>query len=98
MGAEAGAPPSAARSNTQPASSNLIPPEVQSPLKSVEKLLPTGMSSQTGDEYNTHNLGLRLAADGAAAATAGVLVAPVITMIDKSVVQSYESCKNEKAD
>lgn len=35
--------------------------------------------------WNTHNLGLRLAADAAAAATAGVLVAPLITMIDKYV-------------
>lgn len=34
-------------------------------------------------QWNTNNLGLRLCADGAAAATAGVLVAPVITMIDR---------------
>lgn len=33
--------------------------------------------------WNTKNLGLRLAADGAAAASAGVLVAPIITIIDK---------------
>lgn len=35
---------------------------------------------------NTFNLGLRLCADAAAALSAGFLVAPVITMIDKCVL------------
>jgi len=34
-------------------------------------------------EWNTKNLGRRLAVDAASAATAGGLVAPIITMIDK---------------
>lgn len=47
-----------------------------------------GGIEKSGDSrtWNTRNIGLRLAADGAAAATAGVLVAPVITMIDKYVL------------
>lgn len=47
---------------------------------SVERLIP-GSGKKSG--YNTKSLGPRLAADGAAAATAGVLVAPIITMIDQ---------------
>ncbi|KAJ9630587.1 hypothetical protein H2203_001110 [Taxawa tesnikishii (nom. ined.)] len=39
-------------------------------------------------QWNTNNLGLRLCADGAAAATAGVLVAPVITMIDRAIIEN----------
>jgi len=41
------------------------------------------ISSSGGKEWNTKNLGGRLAVDAACAATAGGLVAPVITMIDK---------------
>jgi hypothetical protein len=44
---------------------------------------PMGPGLEASKSWNTKNIGLRLAADGAAAATAGVLVAPVITMIDK---------------
>jgi hypothetical protein len=36
-------------------------------------------------EWNTRNLGLRLCTDLASAASAAVLVAPLITMIDKFV-------------
>lgn len=44
-------------------------------------------ATATGAEkkWNTANLGLRIGADFAAAASAGVLVAPIITMIDKYV-------------
>ncbi|KAF2145267.1 uncharacterized protein K452DRAFT_221599 [Aplosporella prunicola CBS 121167] len=38
--------------------------------------------------WNTRNLGLRSGADIAAAASAGVLVAPVITMIDRSIIEN----------
>jgi hypothetical protein len=37
--------------------------------------------------YNTRKLGLRLSADAAAAAAAGVLVAPVITVIDRGIME-----------
>lgn len=44
-----------------------------------------GTGKTKNKSWNTRNLGLRIAADGAAAATAGVLVAPLITMIDRYV-------------
>jgi len=43
----------------------------------------TGPTTSQRMGYNTNNLALRLAADATSAATAGALVAPVITMIDK---------------
>lgn len=53
------------------------PPKGQTPLSA---------GIEGGEKkYNTKNLGLRLAADATAAASAGVLVAPIITMIDKYV-------------
>jgi hypothetical protein len=38
--------------------------------------------------WNTHKLGLRVGADALSAASAGVLVAPVITMIDKGIIEN----------
>ncbi|KAK5008157.1 hypothetical protein LTR28_004346 [Elasticomyces elasticus] len=38
--------------------------------------------------WNTKNLGFRLGADVAAAATAGGMVAPVITMIDRAIIEN----------
>ena len=52
------------------------PPTLQSAL---------GVDLEDSSKYNTKNLGLRLGADAAAAASAGLLVAPLITMIDKYV-------------
>ncbi|KAF2230625.1 hypothetical protein EV356DRAFT_536226 [Viridothelium virens] len=49
--------------------------------KTIEKVAP----AQT-EKWNTRNLGLRVAADGASALSAGLLVAPVITMIDKAII------------
>ncbi|PVI06272.1 hypothetical protein DM02DRAFT_487197, partial [Periconia macrospinosa] len=39
-------------------------------------------------QWNTHRLGLRVGIDAAAAASAGVLVAPLITMIDKGIIEN----------
>ncbi|KAJ4361583.1 hypothetical protein N0V95_001744 [Ascochyta clinopodiicola] len=39
-------------------------------------------------EWNTNKLGLRLGSDALAAGAAGVLVAPVITMIDKGIMEN----------
>jgi hypothetical protein len=36
-----------------------------------------------GQSWNTRNLGMRLGADAVSAATASLLVAPVITIIDQ---------------
>ncbi|KAF2152136.1 hypothetical protein K461DRAFT_279671 [Myriangium duriaei CBS 260.36] len=38
--------------------------------------------------YNTSSLGLRIAADASAALSAGALVAPLITMIDKAIIEN----------
>jgi hypothetical protein len=51
-----------------------------------EIMTPT--TRTTPSTWNTHNLGLRLGADVASAATAGVLVAPVITAIDKAIIEN----------
>ncbi|GAM88229.1 hypothetical protein ANO11243_062600 [Dothideomycetidae sp. 11243] len=39
-------------------------------------------------KYNTSNLGLRLGADASAALSAGALVAPLITMIDRAIIEN----------
>ncbi|KAF2846482.1 hypothetical protein T440DRAFT_558094 [Plenodomus tracheiphilus IPT5] len=38
--------------------------------------------------YNTHKLGLRVGVDALSAGAAGVLVAPIITMIDKGIMEN----------
>jgi len=78
MGAGAdAAPPSAGRNETEIASA--IEPRDLKPLTGGS--LP--LVSERAGKYNTSNLGLRLLADGAAALSAGALVAPLITIIDK---------------
>jgi len=88
-GAEAGVP-SSATTSIQPSHVIATTAEVSGvrPLKNAtsrtsEGLLPKNMNPVKEREYNTNKLGLRLAADAAAAASAGALVAPLITMIDK---------------
>ncbi|KAI9844823.1 MAG: hypothetical protein M1837_005241 [Sclerophora amabilis] len=39
-------------------------------------------------QRNTHNLGLRLASDAAAAASAGLLIAPIISIIDRGIIEN----------
>ncbi|KAL1302004.1 hypothetical protein AAFC00_002456 [Neodothiora populina] len=70
---------------------------VQSPAASLEKA-GSAVAARVDDiknvekekesQWNTRNLGSRLGADAAAAVTAGVLVAPVITMIDKAIMEN----------
>lgn len=48
--------------------------------------LPTPSTSST--QWNTERLGLRLGSDAIAAGAAGALVAPVITMIDKGIIEN----------
>ncbi|CAI6337235.1 unnamed protein product [Periconia digitata] len=45
-------------------------------------------SARVDTQLNTHRLGMRVAIDAAAAASAGVLVAPLITMIDKGIIEN----------
>jgi hypothetical protein len=39
-------------------------------------------------QWNTNHLGLRLGSDALAASAAGALVAPLITMIDKGIIEN----------
>ena len=61
-------------------------------LPSPEKLLPSAVGGsakgKTSPEWNTTNLGLRLAADAGSAATASALVAPIICVIDRYAAQN----------
>ncbi|KAI9654523.1 MAG: hypothetical protein M1821_006613 [Bathelium mastoideum] len=57
-----------------PASTTVLPTK-------IEKVAPAKV-----EQWNTRKLGLRVAADGASALSAGLLVAPLITMIDKSII------------
>lgn len=45
------------------------------------------LKSETVQSWNTRNIGLRLGADATSAATASLLVAPVICVIDQSIVR-----------
>ncbi len=49
---------------------------------------PTTKADDGSKAWNTRNLGLRLGADFAAAASAGVLVAPIITGIDRGIIEN----------
>ncbi|KAI5239409.1 hypothetical protein E4T43_06787 [Aureobasidium subglaciale] len=60
-------------------------PGASSDVKS--EIMPTPTTTTT-NTWNTHNLGLRLAADVASAASAAALVAPVITAIDKAIIEN----------
>ena len=55
------------------------------PSAITSKMEPIGKS--TAPSWNTRNLGLRLGADFTAAAAAGSLVAPIITIIDRYVLK-----------
>jgi hypothetical protein len=52
------------------------------------KPTPTTTTTPSTSLWNTHNLGLRISADVASAATAGALVAPIITAIDKGIIEN----------
>lgn len=53
----------------------------------ASKINDGNLKTDTVQSWNTQNLGLRLSADAASAATASVLVAPIITLIDQSIVR-----------
>jgi hypothetical protein len=65
-----------------------------SPLSLLRKTPTSQMPSTTPKdaamprEWNTSKLGLRVGADALAAGTAGALVAPLITMIDKGIIEN----------
>lgn len=84
MAAEAGgSEPVARTSQTSVVPTTTTQDVTKSLSRPVERLIPGAGKPK---EYNTKSLGARLATDGFAAASAGALVAPLITMIDKSVI------------
>ncbi|CAD0089530.1 unnamed protein product [Aureobasidium mustum] len=62
-------------------------PGASRPHLKTEMMKPATTTTST-TLWNTHNLSLRLCADVASAATAGALVAPVITAIDKAIIEN----------
>jgi hypothetical protein len=52
------------------------------PQTSLDKVSPT-MDCAKDSSWNTRHMGLRMGTDAISAASAAVLVAPLITMIDK---------------
>lgn len=59
-------------------------------LKQNVSSTPTPASPPTPSttQWNTNKLGLRLGSDALAASAAGALVAPLITMIDKGIIEN----------
>ncbi|KAK5939546.1 hypothetical protein PMZ80_007924 [Knufia obscura] len=53
----------------------------------VPKIKDGSITADTIQSWNTNKLGLRLGADAGSAATASLLVAPVITIIDQAIVR-----------
>lgn len=76
----------------QPSAKLLLPPSPlplappPPPPPPAPSVMPT--NTTTTKKWNTDNLSLRLGADVAAAGAAGVLVAPIITAIDKGIIEN----------
>jgi hypothetical protein len=60
--------------------------EAQDKRDTKDMLAATDMSNKRG--WNTSKLGLRVGADALSAGAAGALVAPIITMIDKAIIEN----------
>ena len=60
-------------------------PKPKLPLPAMRT--PTA-STDTPREWNTSKLGLRIGVDALSAGAAGILVAPIITMIDKGIIEN----------
>ncbi|KAI9158245.1 membrane protein [Paramyrothecium foliicola] len=58
------------------------------PSAPLLKKTPMTPSSSTAATWNTRNLGLRLGSDLVGAASAGFLVAPIISIIDRSIMEN----------
>jgi hypothetical protein len=71
---------------TSPVTPNLKAPVGLAVTKRVDEMQQP--QEQTKKAWNTKNLGLRLGADAAGAASAAALVAPVISIIDRSIMEN----------
>jgi hypothetical protein len=77
-----------------PVAANIPKPKLPLPLPSASSANRDGSSASNSGEvvakrnWNTSKLGLRIGADALSAGAAGVLVAPIITMIDKGIIEN----------
>ncbi|KAI0021632.1 hypothetical protein F4780DRAFT_737121 [Xylariomycetidae sp. FL0641] len=70
-------------------SSSLAPPAPPTGLPlDTKRSMPVEMPSKLQPPWNTKNLGLRLAADLTSAACAASMVAPLISIIDRSIMEN----------
>lgn len=70
---------------------NALPTTVLKPKISIPSMTSTTKKEAPpliNREWNTSKLGLRVGADALAASAAGLLVAPIITMIDKGIIEN----------
>lgn len=63
-----------------------VRPPVELPLSTKEEAAANDTANK--GTWNTKNLGRRIGVDAMAAASAGLLVAPIITMIDKGIIEN----------
>ncbi|KAK4548204.1 hypothetical protein LTR36_010073 [Oleoguttula mirabilis] len=94
MGAVAGEPAAVGNSSSEAQtgriqSAGAIPHNAQ-PLSEIEGKKVDGSSivDKERKEWNTKNIGSRVAVDAACAMTAGGVVSPIITMIDKAIIEN----------
>ncbi|KAF1982640.1 hypothetical protein K402DRAFT_384224 [Aulographum hederae CBS 113979] len=65
-----------------------VPADVGWASRVPTTIAPLANIRETAREWNTRSLGARVGADAVAAASAGALVAPVITMIDRGIIEN----------
>lgn len=58
------------------------------PLPTPSITAKNAIDKEPARSWNTQNLGLRMGVDAMSAGAAGVLVAPIITMIDKGIIEN----------
>jgi hypothetical protein len=63
-------------------------PNPSMPMPTQDDAGPTAEGNSKSKGWNTSRLGLRIGADAVAAGAAGVLVAPIITAIDKGIIEN----------
>jgi hypothetical protein len=78
---------SAAEYSTFPLPTPRLPSALPKPAIPIAPSMTT-KDATTTTTWNTNKLGLRISADALAAGCAGVLVAPIITAIDKGIIEN----------
>ncbi|KAH7350252.1 hypothetical protein BKA66DRAFT_476623 [Pyrenochaeta sp. MPI-SDFR-AT-0127] len=73
---------------TPPIPASILKPKI--PVRSSMTASPTSPPAELKSkrEWNTSKLGLRVGVDALSAGAAGILVAPIITMIDKGIIEN----------